>query len=85
MGSRALLGRSTSMPPKMKPVYSSHVDKIGHDSDTQELHVQWKGGKISIYSGVSETLADEISKSWSVGKAISDQIKDNFPHRYSSG
>lgn len=73
------------MPPKMKPVYSSHVDKIGHDSDTQELHVQWQGGKTSIYSGVSAALADEVSNSWSVGKAIHEQIKDNYPHRYGGG
>lgn len=69
----------------MREIYSSHVDRIGYSSDTQELHVCWRGGKTSVYTGVPADLANQVSKSWSVGKAIKEQIVDNFPHRYESG
>lgn len=70
------------MAPVMNPVYSSHVDSVGFDAETKELYVEWDSGKTSIYSGVSAALADEVSKSWSVGKAVREQIIDKFPHRY---
>jgi hypothetical protein len=70
------------MPPTMTPVYSSHVQAIGHDPDTGDLHVSWKGGKTSIYSNVPADLADQVTKSWSVGQAVQTMIKDQFPHRY---
>lgn len=73
------------MPPVMQSVYSSHVDRIGFDPTTQELHVQWQGGKTSVYSGVSAAVAQDVQSSWSVGKAVQEQIKDKFPHRYESG
>jgi hypothetical protein len=70
------------MPPVMQSVYSSHVSKIGHSPDTQELFVQWDNGKTSVYSGVSAQLAEDVRTSWSIGRAIQEQIKDKFPHRY---
>lgn len=73
------------MPPVMTPVYSSHVNKIGHSPETQELFVQWDTGKTSVYSGVSATLAEDISKSWSVGKALKEQVVGKFDHRYDGG
>lgn len=68
--------------PVMQSVYSSHVDRIGHDPETNELHVQWQGGKTSIYSGVPAGLAEDVRNSWSVGNAVKDQIIDKFSHRY---
>ena len=37
------------MPPPMRSVFSSHVDRIGHDAQTGELYVQWDTGKTSVY------------------------------------
>jgi hypothetical protein len=68
--------------PPMRAIYSSHVDSIGHDPDTNTLFVKWDSGKVSAYDGVPPTLADEVSNSWSVGKALTAQIKSSFPHRY---
>lgn len=70
------------MPPVMQSVYSSNVNRVGHDSDKQEFHVEWGNGKVSVYSGVSVQVAEDVRNSWSVGKAIQEQIKDKFPHRY---
>jgi hypothetical protein len=68
--------------PQMTPVYSSNVKAIGHDPDSNELHVEWGSGKVSIYEGVPAKLASEVQNAWSVGQAVNSQIKDNFPHRY---
>ena len=71
------------MPPVMREVYSSHVNKIGHDPKTNELWVEWDSGKTSVYSGVSAELADQVTNSWSVGSALRDQIKSGgYAHRY---
>ena len=68
--------------PSMKAVFSGVASHVGHDPETQELHVKWQDGKTSIYSGVPRDVADSVSTSWSVGKAIHAQIKGKFPHRY---
>ena len=68
--------------PVMRGVYSDVASHVGHDQDAKELHVRWKDGKTSIYSGVPAELADSVTTTWSVGKAIHTQIKGKFPHRY---
>lgn len=70
------------MPPVMRDVYSSHVNRIGYDLDTNELVVIWDNGKTSVYAGVQRDKADEVMNSWSVGKAIHNQIKPHHEHRY---
>jgi hypothetical protein len=66
----------------MRDVHSSHVSRIGYDAKTKELHVEWGTDKVSVYSGVPAGLADEVMNSWSVGKALTDQVKGKFGHRY---
>ena len=66
----------------MRSVYSSHVNQIGYDAETGELHVMWDTGKTSVYSGVPPEVADEVSNSWSVGKALTASIKGKYAHRY---
>lgn len=70
------------MPPVMIQVYSSNVRAVGHDPETNEMHVEWKSGKTSIYEGVSAEKAEDIRTSWSVGQAINTLVKDQHPHRY---
>ena len=72
----------STMPPDMRSVYSSHVNTIGHDPETGELHVVWDTGKHSVYAGVPADLASDVMNSWSVGKALTEQVKSNYPHRY---
>ena len=70
------------MPAVMRPVYSSHVNQIGHDPETQELHVLWDTGKKSIYEGVPAALAEQVRTSASVGGALRKMVKDRYAHRY---
>jgi KTSC domain len=72
----------TGKTPVIKSVYSSHVNTIAYNKDSQELHVVWDTGKKSIYSGVPEPLATRVMNDWSVGAALHSEIKGKFSHRY---
>jgi hypothetical protein len=66
----------------MRDVYSSTAARVGYDSETQEMLVEWQDGKTSAYVGVPETLAEEISRAPSVGGSIASEIKGRYGHRY---
>lgn len=68
--------------PWTKSVYSSNVSTVGYDEETQELIINWTRGKRSIYSGVPEELAVQLSNAPSVGQMLNSEIKPNFNHRY---
>lgn len=70
------------MPPTMHSVHSSHVTAIGHDADTGDMHVAWDSGRTSVFENVPADLAERVRKSHSVGKAMTDDIKGKFSHRY---
>lgn len=38
--------------PTMNPVESSHIEAIGYDAPTRQLHVKFSGGKTYAYHGV---------------------------------
>lgn len=65
-----------------KSVYSSNVESVGYDSEAKELIVTWKKGKRSIYAGVPEELAEQLSNAPSVGSMINAEIKPYYSHRY---
>jgi len=68
--------------PTMQPVFSSTVAEIGHDPETKELHVKWKNGKTSIYSGVDADKARSVTNAWSINGALNEMVKDQHDHRY---
>ena len=65
-------------------VFSSNVDSISYDTETQEMEVRWTKGKrrISIYSDVPESVADQASRTISVGNFLRDNVRDYYKHRY---
>ena len=63
-------------------VYSSNVSEVGYDDQLEAMTVTWKSGKTSAYFGVPEEKAREIANAPSVGKAINQDIKDQYEHRY---
>lgn len=70
------------MGVQMKQVTSSHIHSVGYDDAAQELHVKYKSGQTSIYSGVSQEKARQVTNSHSVGSAIHSTIKNEHDHRY---
>ena len=65
-----------------KSVYSSNVQEVGYDPDTKELYITWTRGKQSIYSGVPEELAVDLSNAPSVGTMLNQEVKPFYAHRY---
>lgn len=65
-----------------KAVYSSNVSTVGYDAETKELYITWTRGKRSIYSGVPEELAVDLSNAPSVGGMLNAEVKPYFGHRY---
>lgn len=65
-------------------VFSSNVVSVGFNDDDgkNELLVEWKSGKVSVYDGVDEGTAHMIANAPSVGKAINQMIKNQYSHRY---
>ncbi len=63
--------------------YSATVIEMGYDDEAGELIVRWaRGGKTSVYSGVSFEQFDRLVKSSSVGAALAADNKPHHPHRY---
>lgn len=68
--------------PWERNVFSSNVQAVGYNEETEELLVTWKNGKVSAYQGVSEETADALSKAPSVGVMLNMEIKGQYAHRY---
>ena len=74
--------------PEMKPVFSSLVQSVGYDPESQELSVRYKpskkrpDGALCIYSGVPPDLGNSILNAHSVGSAINETIKGSYAFRY---
>jgi hypothetical protein len=69
------------MPLEMNPVYSSHVDAVGYDPVSQQLHVRWQTGKVSVYSGVPPEVGADLHKRASIGEALKS-VKAQYRHSY---
>lgn len=65
-----------------RPVYSSYITEIGHNSETNEMVVKYKKGKPSLYSDVPFEKYQVIAQSPSVGQAVHDIIRGQHPHQY---
>ncbi len=63
-------------------VFSSNVQSVGYDTETQELIVTWISGKRSAYAGVPEETAVQLFKAASVGQMLNSEIKPRYSHRY---
>lgn len=64
------------------PVYSSYVDSIAYDPDTNELHVRYANGKpATIYSDIDPDTFRNLSQSPSIGTSLHAFIRGNYPHR----
>lgn len=65
----------------LEAVSSSYVRALGHDADSNELHVQWPSGRVSIYSDVDAEHYEAIKSGESIGRAVIE-VKKTKMHRY---
>jgi len=72
------------MTVQHKKVFSSHIDQIGYDSASGELHVTYTNGKVAIHQGVPPGVAERVTGAASIGQALHEHIKGRYAHRYGS-
>ena len=71
--------------PHMKHVFSSHIDAIGYDDASGELHVRYQTGKTAVYKGVPPGVAQQAQTAPSIGLAMNALVRGRFDHRYLEG
>lgn len=70
------------MTQQSKRVFSSHIDQIHYDPETQALKVEYQNGKVSVYTSVPSHVADNVFGAVSVGTALHATVKGKYPHSY---
>lgn len=61
-------------------VVSSNVDSIGYDGANEILEVEFKGGAVYQYKDVPADVYAELKEAASVGRYLSDCIKNVFEY-----
>jgi phage baseplate assembly protein gpV len=76
--------------PVMRRVFSSHVEAIGYDEATGELHVTFQAAKdkppqTAVYQGVSAKKARDVLSAPSIGMALHNSIRGHHDFSYKGG
>lgn len=66
--------------PKMHPVGSSAVARIGYDAALKEAFVEYLGGDLYAYEGVPADVFEELANAESKGTFVNATIKE-YPCR----
>ena len=66
--------------PKMHPVESSAVARIGYDAGAAEAYVKYIGGGLYAYQGVPAGVFEELTNADSKGTFVNAVIK-RYPFR----
>ena len=64
-----------------KRVNASTLRAVGYDAATQVLEIEFSGGSIVQYTGVSPEVHRRFMSSPSPGSFYQDQIDEHFPSR----
>ena len=63
---------------EMQPVKSSQIASVGHDSETNTLHVEFKGGGTYEYDGVPEEVFFNLLQAESVGQYFGKSVRGKY-------
>jgi KTSC domain len=66
--------------PKLHPVESSAVARIGYDAGAEEAYVEFLGGGLYAYRGVPPEVFEELAHAGSKGTFVNAVIK-HYPFR----
>lgn len=66
--------------PEMMPVASSMFDSVGHDPETNTLHVKMKNGKVYTHADFSAEDYDKFVNAESMGRHYGTHIRGRFTH-----
>lgn len=71
--------------PEMRSVFSSHINQIGYDPETQEFHVTFSNGRTAIYQDVPQNVARDVMEAPSIGEEVWRSLRGKFKHSYAGG
>jgi hypothetical protein len=63
---------------ELTPVKSSTVAKVGYNSETSELHVEFSSGAQYKYEAVEEGVYESMLSAESIGKFLNSNIKEKY-------
>ena len=64
----------------MQFVDSSHIERIGYDSNSSTLRIEFKSNRTYDYSNVPENVFNELRSASSVGVYHAKNIKNFYPY-----
>ena len=62
-----------------QPVRSSNIRSVGYEVEAQMLELEFHGGRVYQYSGVSEVIYRGLMEANSKGSYFHQNIKDRYP------
>lgn len=62
--------------PRMHPVESSAVARIGYDAEAEEAYVEYLSGGLYAYEGVPAGVFEELANAESKGTFVNAVIKE---------
>jgi hypothetical protein len=70
---------SKDIPWSVRPSSTSNPSRprtraLGYDAESETMRIEFRGGAVYDYHGISENQWEEISKTWSPGKWINRNI-----------
>lgn len=65
---------------EMQFVDSSNIERIGYDSSSRTLRVEFKLNRTYDYSNVPESVFNELRSASSVGSYHAKNIKNSYPY-----
>lgn len=66
------------MAADLRRVYSSHVEQIGYDVETGDLHVVWSRGNGTVFAGVPPDVAQRVLSAPSIGEALHAEVRGRY-------
>lgn len=65
---------------EMQFVDSSNIERIGYDSNSSILRIEFKSNRTYDYSNVPENVFNELKNASSVGRYHATNIKNSYPY-----
>lgn len=65
---------------EMQFVDSSNIERIGYDSNSSTLRIEFKSNRTYDYSNVPENVFNELRSAPSVGRYHATNIKNSFSY-----
>lgn len=70
---------SATTTPALQPVENStSIAAIGYEPDALALFIQFKGGAVYQYAGVSQEIFDQLRSAESLGKFYMSHVRGKF-------